>query len=241
MGTDGLDALNKLQVLGSHSATEDSRIAIAENMGELLDKSLNETQKNIALEIIGILINDEIVSVRAALARKVATSENLPPNIAKKMALDIEAVSLPILKFSPVLTDEMLQEIIDTGIPARIAAIARRKHISMAIANAIVEAGQTHPIALLIRNPGAEIGEMTFITALELFGRDDEIGQAIISRQALPPSVLQVIRYTVEEHVMEQVKARFKLPDDVKTKSADAVRIKAPESPFRRVVDKKFY
>jgi len=237
MGTDGLDALNKLQVLGSSSATDETRINIAEHMGELLDKSLNQTQQDIALEIISILVNDETVAVRAALARKVAASKDLPVNVAKKMALDIEAVSLPVIKLSPVLTDEILQEIIESGVPASLAAIARRPHISMSIANAIVQAGQTHPIALMIRNPGAEIGEMTFITALELFGRDDEIAQAIISRDSLPPSVLQVIRYTVEEHVMDQVHARFNLPSDVRPK---AVKVEAPKVNLRRIPKKTY-
>ncbi len=236
MDQDGLDTLNKLQTLGSRSATDKTRIGIAENMGELLNKSLNQTQKNIALEIIGILVHDETVAVRAALARKVAASENLPPKIARQMALDIEAVSLPVLKLSPVLTDEILQEVIETGIPERLAAIARRSNISITIANAIVEAGQTHPIALLIRNPGAEIGEMTFITALELFGRDEEIAQAIVSRQALPPSVLQVIRYTVEEHVMKQMRERFDLPDP---QARTAVRIEPPNTRLRQLAERK--
>ena len=70
--------------------------------------------------------------MRQALAEAAAASANLPHGIARRLARDDLEVAVPILTYSPVLTDDDLAEIVRTHAMPYALAVASRERLSNA-------------------------------------------------------------------------------------------------------------
>jgi len=198
---------------GGASAAQ--RAEIASSVGTILDEDLSVQERLIALEIVEALANDKVDEVRRSVSEKVADSPFLPLAIARKLATDIASVALPVLELSPILTDDILIEVVESGIIETVEAVAKRSQVSAAVSGAIVETGHAGPITQLIRNNGAEISEGSFFKALENHGKLPEIGKAVIARGEVPARVLQAIETLVEAHIVAYVQRHFNLPEEV--------------------------
>src|SRR5580698_6403793 len=89
------------------------RAELAGKLANELDSSrLTEAELNLAQDIVRTMAKDVEVVVRQALAQSLRKAAKLPHDVAVKLANDIEAVALPILENSQVLTDDDLAAII---------------------------------------------------------------------------------------------------------------------------------
>ncbi|GEM_PF-783347 len=215
MNQNAIDFLSQAANSMGGGTTSAQRAEIAQSVGTILDEDLSVQERMIALEIIEALAADKVDEVRGAVAHKVADSPFLPLATARKLATDIEDVALPVLELSPVLTDDILIEVVESGLPEKVGAIAKRSKVAAQVSEAIVATGQSAPIAQLIRNNGAEIGETTFVRALENHGKTPEVGKAIIARGEVPEKVAKAIGKLVEAHVVAYVQRHFNLPEEV--------------------------
>jgi uncharacterized protein (DUF2336 family) len=190
------------------------RRALAYDIGVVYNQSdLGETERAIAETIIQKLIEDEIVSVRAAIAQAVAGSPHLPGSIARKLALDIAEVAVPVLELSKKLEDQFLEEIIKRNLPEKIKAIAGREVVSPNLCRRIVATAHPQAVERLVRNPGAEITDYTMTTIVRIFGQDPKIEQAVLDRGELPETVLESLRLLTENHVATFIQRYFNLPE----------------------------
>ena len=99
--------------------------------------TLTDEERAYAEQILQIVVSGAAERVRRALAVTLKASPNLPPEIASKLARDIESIALPLLESSPVLSDEDLVEILESAEPARQYAIARRESLSESVTTAL--------------------------------------------------------------------------------------------------------
>ena len=79
-------------------------------------------------QVLTLLARDQLPRVRRALSEALKSLPDAPHDIIYTLALDSEAtVAAPVLEFSPVLTDEDLQDIIRASpMTAQLSAISRR-------------------------------------------------------------------------------------------------------------------
>ncbi|CCG41669.1 DUF2336 domain-containing protein [Magnetospirillum molischianum] len=114
-------------------------------------------------EALEIIARDQIPRIRQILSQALKDVANAPPDVIRRLARDAElVVSGPILRFSPVLTDEDLLEIIGTDpIPGALTAISRRAGINTQVCDAIAATDDVDAIAVLLGNPLAQIREET--------------------------------------------------------------------------------
>jgi len=97
----------------------ENRAATAENVGEFYaDGEPSEAEKAIAQDIFRAMVRDAEVRVREALAQTLKESPDLPSDVARTLAADVDSVALPVIEYSQVLTDEDLIEILETEPPA---------------------------------------------------------------------------------------------------------------------------
>ena len=130
----------------------DEKTALAHDMGASLSQpNLSDTERVLAEQIIMKLVEDEVITVRAAIAESVAGSPHLPGPIAKKLAEDISEVAIPILELSPVLEEKILENIINSGISDKICAVARRELVSENICRRIVASGKKSAVVHLLK------------------------------------------------------------------------------------------
>jgi len=130
-------------------------------------------------------------TVRASLSRGLRHSPNLPRDVARKLAEDIESVSMPVLADSLVLTNEDLVEIVRFGSSIKQEAIASRPNLSETVSDALITHGGEPSVVVLMANPTAKIAEGSFHHAATRFAESDLVKEAMVLRESLPITVAE--------------------------------------------------
>jgi len=114
-------------------------------------------------EALEIVARDQVPRVRQIVAEALKDVADAPPEVIRRLARDAElAVSGPVLRYSPVLTDEDLLDLIGSGpIPGALAAISLRAGLNSPVCDAIVASNDIAAVTVLLGNPLAQIREET--------------------------------------------------------------------------------
>ena len=192
------------------------------------DQELSENERGLAEDIFRIMIKDAEVRVRKALARNLKQTPLLPHDVAVTLARDVDAVALPVLQFSEILSDGDLVDIIGEG-PDSIEkqrAIATRPSVSEAVSSALVQAGNEDVLVDLIGNAGAEISEQSLQKVLDDFGDSERIHKPLVSRNHLPITIAERMVKLVSDRLRSEIVARGHLPEGI----VNAVMTQSQES-----------
>ena len=134
------------------------RAEVADKLAREIDSALlTEAELQIAHDIVRVMAKDVELAVRRALSHSLRSARHLPHDVALRLANDVEAVALPILADSPVLTDTDLIELVRHGSAHKQEAIAGREGVSEQVADALVTQGSETAVAALMGNAKAQI------------------------------------------------------------------------------------
>ena len=183
------------------------RIKAAELVGKKFSASdLSDDDRKLAEEIFKVMVSDTEVSVREALSASIKDNPSIPHNIAKTLANDVAEVSLPILEFSEVLTDEDLIEIITNQDDISQKAIARRKTVSSDVVETIVDNTEDETVvAEVMRNDGANIAENVMNKVIDKYGESEVVNVPIAERKNISVKVAERLVDLVSEKVKEHL------------------------------------
>ncbi len=188
--TTNLSAADVQRLLRDPSS--ETRAEVAAKVAREVDGSaLTPEERTIAEDIVRALSQDAAIRVRQALSEELKESSRLPHDVAVILARDVEAVALPILGHSVVLTDDDLAALVRSSGVTKQVAIAARSRVSPAVAEAIVETDQPLALATLVGNDGAELGEAMLQRVLDRRGTDEAIQTPMAQRAKLPVAVLE--------------------------------------------------
>lgn len=198
------------------------RIELAEKIDRLLPSLSAAEQthlRELTIQAIEILADDQLPKVRAMLAETLKNATNVPRPLVLKLARDAEAiVSVPILEYSPMLSDEDLLSIIESGAFGEpLAAIARRDRVSEPLSDAIAGTLDEKAVYALLANPSAQIREETLDMLVEY--APDQIGwhRPLVQRPVLSVPAIGKIAKFVASALIEALSIRNGL--DPQTKS----------------------
>jgi uncharacterized protein (DUF2336 family) len=180
-------------------------------------EDLTDEERAIAEDILRAMARDVETSVRAALSENLKEYAGLSHDIALTMANDVDSVALPVIKYSEVLSDEDLLEIVRTQGTEKQNAVAQRPTVSEKVADALVDTGKEEVVATLVGNEGAVISDTTFEKVLDGFGESDAVKTNIVNRQKLPIAVTERLVTLVSEKLQEQLILRHNLPPEMAT------------------------
>lgn len=150
----------------AEDADPEVRAELARKIGRLLPdllKSERERVCELTLETLRRIASDQLVRVRKILASEIKAMDCVPKDVVLALAHDIEeTVSVPVLEYSPLLSDTDLLEIIASArAQSALAAVARRRGVSEKISEVIVASLDVQAVAALLANPNALIRENT--------------------------------------------------------------------------------
>jgi uncharacterized protein (DUF2336 family) len=154
-------------VILADDSDDDVRAELARKIGRLLP-DLMESERTLiceqTIEALRRLARDQLPRVRAILANEIKHLDCVPADVIQMLAHDVEeAVSAPILEYSPLLADADLLEIVASArAQSALAAVARRRGLSEDVSEAIVASLDIPAVAALLANPDARIRESTF-------------------------------------------------------------------------------
>ncbi|MHA1565215.1 MAG: DUF2336 domain-containing protein [Alphaproteobacteria bacterium] len=178
---------------------------------------ISTIERELAVEICRTMLGDAAVMVRSALSENLKNSPDVPREMALKMAADVDAVALPILTFSEVLTDDDLVEIIAASGVTKQVAIAHRPAVGAVVSEALVATDNEDVVAELVANEGADIGEETFRVVLDRFADSDRVKTPMVHRKTLPVSVAERLVHLVSEKLQEHMCSHHDLPMELAT------------------------
>ena len=176
----------KALMLMARDPDRDVRTFLTARIARILPTlSLDEQAEMYDLTVgaIRALAEDQVTTVRVALATALKDVADTPHQIARQLADDAErAVAEPILRYSLSLSDEDLLELIARHPQDwHPVTIAQREKLSEKIGDAIAQTGNVLAGETLLRNDGAKIGP----NAYKAFGRNTAYQKELTARDDL--------------------------------------------------------
>lgn len=204
---------------------EQVRAELAQKVARLLpglpQDAQNQARQRV-IDMLEVLARDEAARVRQAIAEAVQGRADISPEIVRRLAHDAElAVASPVLRFSPLLTDEDLLDIIAGTPPAgALAAIAGRERVGAKVSDAIAAADDEPAIAALLANPSAQIREETLDLIVEHAPQRTSWHEPLVRRPKLPARAASRIARFVADSLLEVLKKRDDLPASTRAEIA---------------------
>ncbi len=177
--------------------------------------TLSEAERRIAEDIFRTLVKDTEVLVREALAAHLKSTPELPHDVALALARDVDSVALPVLKFSEVLTDDDLIEIVRGQEPAKQVAIAQRTGVSEAVSDALVDTGNEVAVAHLVGNEGAALSEDAFERVIDNYNESTSVADSLARRPNLPPAISERVVSALSERLQAYLVAEHDVSPDI--------------------------
>jgi len=196
----------------AHDRTESGRVALAERVSEVfLSPEVELTHKEEAL--VGKLIDDLLQHnnpvVRQALIDKFAGSVYAPRNVAVRIAQGSIEIAQGVLATNENLNDEDLISIVQTKTEDHAAAVAARRKISEAVADALVTTGSIQIMYLVAENLGAQISPKALDLMIEAARFAALLQKPILSRPELTAESALRIFWWVESDARRMTLDRF--------------------------------
>jgi len=172
------------------------------------ERVLNERERTLMTDILRQLIQDVEISVRKALADRMAEESGAPSALINILANDELDVAHNILLNSEVLQDLELIEIIQHQTFEHQLTIAMRNKVSEAVSEALVETGNTKVIKTLIENDTAQISDDTIETLVNASKTEEPLQEPLLNRPDLSPHLAKRMYWWVSaalrKHIVEQ-------------------------------------
>lgn len=195
------------------------RAELAQKIGRLLPDLLASERERVCeltLETLRRLAKDQLVRVRKILAAEIKSHPCVPKDVVQTLAGDIEeAVSVPILEYSPLLSDDDLREIIASARAQNVvAAIARRRGVSGKVSELIVASLDVRAVAALLSNPSATIHENAMARIIDQAQAIEAWHGPLVTRSDLSLRALRRIAGFVGVSLLRELTERHGLDEE---------------------------
>lgn len=201
--------LNNLVDLARERTSQGRRDLLREITDLFFDApaDLNQTEVDLFGDVIGDLVREMEIEVRAGLSERLSQSPEAPANVIEMLANDEIEVARPVLGDSPVLCSEALIRIVKRRSQEHKLAISLRKHIDEATSEVLVEGGDDAVIEAIVKNPGAQLSRNAMTTVVRKSEHNKNLQRPLISRQDLPADLMHQMFWWVSNILRERILA----------------------------------
>ncbi|MBV1886100.1 MAG: DUF2336 domain-containing protein [Parvibaculaceae bacterium] len=213
---------------------DEVRSELARKIARLLP-DMQTTERDVirerAISMLQRLADDKIAGVRAALSDTLKDSDLIPRSLAQKLAKDgNKIVCLPVLEYSPLLSDDDLIEVIaGSTAEGAIEKIARREKVSPNVSEAVAASLDVSAIAALLVNSNAQMREETLDKIIDQAETIEGLHQPLVLKSDLSLRAVRRISSFVVRALVEQLAERNDLPNDVKAHLQKQIEFKLEE------------
>ena len=202
----------------AHEKSDENRAALFEAISDLAtngEQLLTPTDRSLMKDIVSNLIQNVELSVRQALAERLAEMPDAPRELVSCLANDDIAVARPLLLKSTLLRDPELVEIIQFRTMEHQVAIAMRPTLSENVSDALVGTDNPEVITKLLENQGSRISDDTLARLAEKSMETTCYQSALLQRNELPPRLARKLYWTVSAALREYIVQNFDIDGDV--------------------------
>jgi uncharacterized protein (DUF2336 family) len=172
---------------------------------------LSDRERSLMTEILRQLIHDVEVSVRRALAERLAEQPLAPHDLVVALANDEIEVAHPLLVNSDVLQDLELIEIIRNRTLEHQLAISIRKSVSEEVADALIATDSIDVIKTLLENHNADISQRTMEYLVEQSQRVDTYQNPLLRRPDLDTTLAKRMYWWVSAALRTYILDRYEI------------------------------
>jgi uncharacterized protein (DUF2336 family) len=168
------------------------------------------------------MVADAALRVRINLADAVKHLPDGPRDIVLRLAHDPSVmVCEPVIRFSPMLSDEDLVTLLTTKPPSStVVAVANRPKIGESVSDAVVTTADSVAICALLANPTARIREATLDSLAAQSEEQTDWQAPLVRRPHLSARAQRLLSEIITGHLLEILAART----DIDPKVAQIVR-----------------
>jgi uncharacterized protein (DUF2336 family) len=197
----------KLVDLAKEPSSDKRRELLREVTDLFFDTADVRTSREGALfdEVLRSVAKEMQESVLQELAERFADSPDAPVRLMHDLAFNTFAVAEPVLKRSPVLSEDTLVRLVAEQSQDHIKAIAQRDTVSPRVSDAIVRVGDDEALDVLLRNAGASIERAAMERAVDRARDNKKLHHGIVSRQDIPLDLLNELYFVVEQRLRKAI------------------------------------
>lgn len=178
-------------------------------------KILSDQERSVANDILRLLADDISIRIRMMISEKFCQDEKVPYDLIKKLATDIEdMVSVPVIQFSNVLSEQDLLDIIRNERTGKQRAVARRKKLSDKMIDELVENATETTMQTLIDSNHEKLNENHAKKILSNFSMAESVVSELISLNKLNFEDAQGLLKIVSEDLRQQIIYKYQIPEN---------------------------
>jgi uncharacterized protein (DUF2336 family) len=133
-----------------------------------------------------------------------------PPLLVRRLINhDNMEVAGPLLERCPEISDQDLLTMINTGKTATLKLIAKRRHLSPAVTDALIRRGDPAVTIAVVRNPGAALSHEAFALLAEAAKTRTSLQAPLATRADTPAPVAFELFWTLPPQLRRYVLSRF--------------------------------
>jgi uncharacterized protein (DUF2336 family) len=199
--------------------TSEGRRELLRKVTEALDPRAG-LDANEAAEFDGLLstiASDYSTQIRAQIAKLVAGSLSPFSHTAHRFALDDIEVARPILENYEGLSEDTLLKVVGQKSQDHMMAVTRRRRISEAVSQALVERGDDAVVSSLLTNAKAEIGAEAYGMVARRAETSAVLQAPLVRRAGVPLELLNNLYLKVESDLRREIINKFEsvAPDEL--------------------------
>ena len=156
-------------------------------------------------EILANLAFSMEMEVRYALATRLASIPNAPANLIRRLANDEFVVARPVLTQSLALSEADLVALAKLKGQDHLHAMAGRKEIGRALADALIARGGDHVLARLAGNTGAELSPDALEIMTERAQSAEVLHFPLVNRSGVPAHLLSKLFFAVSSSLRQTI------------------------------------
>jgi uncharacterized protein (DUF2336 family) len=189
----------------------------------VLAPSLTETEQSHlhqqTVNALAVLVEDEAVRVRAAIAEVVKEMPAAPRDLVLRLARDAAfEVSEPVIRLSPLLTDADLLGLLDAATsPAMALAVARRPGLAADVADKVAETADAAAIRDMLLNQSAQIRESTLDALIARAANQISWHEPLVRRPHLSVRAAEALSWIVADALLAELASRADLAPSLAT------------------------
>jgi uncharacterized protein (DUF2336 family) len=147
----------------------------------------SEEQIGVFDDVMARLVGTIEAKARAILAQRLAPIANAPSGVVHILAFDDDIeVAQPVLQHSERLQDSALLANANSKSQRHLFAISRRRQLSEAVTDILVQRGDREVVYSVARNAGARFSEAGFRTLVTRAANDDDLATFVGKRTDIP-------------------------------------------------------
>lgn len=219
----GVNILDPKELLSCAQDNSDAgRQKLAKAVSQFFDdRQLNDTEQNLASEILLNLIRQAELDLREALAERLSVQTNIPPEVMVYLANDHITVARSVLMHSPLLNDVDLVYVISSKGEEHSRLVAQRDRVSPLVADRLIDTGDVQTMLNLVDNQRVHLQKASMKKLAKAALRSEELQAPLLRRPEVDTDIAIDLYMVVSNALRKEISDKFVIPPQVLEQSLE--------------------